>query len=132
MWPLGCASCRRISSASIPPTRKKPKAVTPYRMPIRLWSTVVNHDAKPVMARGRRRMAGCSSIRSTSAGVVTVGSRTVAISRLPECGWRSLQRIQVGDQLSDLVLAEIEVRHHRSRLHGGRVEEPPAQVGVVD
>ena len=27
--PLGCASWRRMSNASIPPTRKKKKAVTP-------------------------------------------------------------------------------------------------------
>jgi len=33
---------------------KKAKALTPYRMPIFLWSIVVNHDANPVTARGRR------------------------------------------------------------------------------
>jgi hypothetical protein len=32
----GSASCRRMSRASIPPTRKKTKADTPYRIPIRL------------------------------------------------------------------------------------------------
>ena len=28
MWPLGLASCSRISSASLPPMTKKAKAVT--------------------------------------------------------------------------------------------------------
>ena len=32
----GRASCRRMSSASMPPIRKKMKAEVPYRMPIRL------------------------------------------------------------------------------------------------
>ena len=33
---------------------KKTKAVTPYMMPIFLWSTVVNQLQKPVIAVGRR------------------------------------------------------------------------------
>jgi hypothetical protein len=32
--PLGAASCRRIRPASMPPTRKKANATTPYMMPI--------------------------------------------------------------------------------------------------
>ena len=31
-----CPSCRRISSASTPPSRKKTKVVTRYMIPIRL------------------------------------------------------------------------------------------------
>src|SRR5438477_12032703 len=100
-------------------------------MPIRLWSTVVNHDAGPVMARGRRMIAGSTSWTSGSGGVVTVGSRTVAISGLPECWSRSLQRVQISDELGDLILAQVEVRHHRSRLLAGWVAQPLAQVAVV-
>ena len=40
----GRASCRRMISASMPPTRKKMNAEVPYRIPIRLWSTVVSQD----------------------------------------------------------------------------------------
>src|SRR5690606_42153648 len=44
----GPASCRRISSASTPPTRKKNSDVQKYIMPMRLWSTVVTQLQKPV------------------------------------------------------------------------------------
>ncbi len=54
--PFGCASCARIRSASRPPTMKKANAVTPYMIPIFLWSTVVNQLQKPVVAVGRRRI----------------------------------------------------------------------------
>jgi hypothetical protein len=46
----GFASCQRISSASRPPIRKKRNAVAPYRMPIRLWSTVVIQLHSPVFS----------------------------------------------------------------------------------
>src|SRR5712691_74889 len=38
---FGVASCARISSASTPPSTKKPRLVTMYRIPMRLWSAVV-------------------------------------------------------------------------------------------
>src|SRR6266508_4130245 len=38
--PFGCANWSRMNRASIPPMRKNAKAVMPYRIPIRLWSTV--------------------------------------------------------------------------------------------
>ena len=41
------ASCRRISSASTPPRRKK-TASSRYMIPIFLWSAVVTHDVQPV------------------------------------------------------------------------------------
>ena len=40
----GTASSLRISSAKMPPTRKKPKAVVMYIAPIFLWSVVVSHS----------------------------------------------------------------------------------------
>src|SRR5262249_4863793 len=41
---FGVISCERMRSASRPPRAKKPSAVQMYRIPIRLWSTVVSHD----------------------------------------------------------------------------------------
>src|SRR5580658_10495486 len=55
MWPLGRASCRRMSSASQPPNRKKKKPVAVYMMPSRLWSTVVTQPQKPSLEDGRFR-----------------------------------------------------------------------------
>ncbi len=54
--PSGCASWARINSASSPPIRKNSRAVAPYRIPIFLWSMVVNQLQKPVVAVGRRRI----------------------------------------------------------------------------
>ena len=44
-------SCRRMSSASVPPSMKKTKVRTRYMIPIRLWSVVVTHDVQPVRSR---------------------------------------------------------------------------------
>ena len=64
---LGTMSCRRMSRASQPPTRKKNRANEPYRKPIFLWSTVVSQLMRPVLAVGRQKanegLAGaCSSL----------------------------------------------------------------------
>ena len=40
----------------MPPTMKKKKAVTPYMIPIFLWSIVKSHDLQPVVETGRRKM----------------------------------------------------------------------------
>ena len=45
---FGVQSCRRITSASSPPSTKNVPAETPYRMPIRLWSTVVSQLHRPL------------------------------------------------------------------------------------
>ncbi len=52
----GFASCERINNASHPPTMKNTNDEMPYRIPIFLWSTVVNQLQKPVVATGRRRI----------------------------------------------------------------------------
>src|SRR5438105_13554814 len=98
-------------------------------MPIFLWSMVVNHDAGPVTARGLRSSTDCS----TGSGAISTGggSRTVAITRLRGWSWRSLERIQVGDQRVDLVLREVQVGHHRAGLGSGRIAQPGGQVLVV-
>ena len=44
----GAANCILIKRASIPPVRKRMKAVTPYRTPIFLWSIVVIQFKIPV------------------------------------------------------------------------------------
>ena len=51
--PFGAASCRRIRTASSPPTIKKNSAAAEYIMPSFLWSTVNSHDFQPVDATGR-------------------------------------------------------------------------------
>ena len=38
----------------MPPTRKNTKAVTPYMIPIFLWSTVNSQDVQPFDDTGRR------------------------------------------------------------------------------
>ena len=38
----------------MPPTTKKTMALTPYMIPIFLWSTVNSHDRHPVDDTGRR------------------------------------------------------------------------------
>ncbi len=77
--PSGAANCRRINTASRPPTMKKNSAVAPYMRPSFLWSTVNSHDFQPVVATGRRNapyvrvgvMAGGAGV---SAGIVEPGA----------------------------------------------------------
>jgi hypothetical protein len=60
------ASWARIMRASMPPSIKKKNAVTPYRIPMRLWSTVVIQAQMPVGARGRRNMLVFAAMSSNS------------------------------------------------------------------
>src|SRR6266542_4443087 len=116
--PFGCASWSRMNRASIPPITKNANAVIPYRIPIRLWSTVVIQLQNPVVAVGRRsRPLLAPSVRTL----------TVAIAARPP----SLQRHQVGDQRLHLLVGEPVVGHPRPRLHRGGVLQPPFQVGPV-
>src|SRR5215211_3180350 len=59
-------SCRRISSASVPPSRKNANVRTRYMIPIRLWSVVVTHEVQPV----RRRSTSWATTWGTGAGAV--------------------------------------------------------------
>src|SRR5215218_3198829 len=59
-------SCRRISSASVPPSRKNTKVRTRYMIPIRLWSVVVTHEVQPV----RGRSISWATTWGTGAGAV--------------------------------------------------------------
>src|SRR5438552_12963850 len=110
-WPLGLASWARISSASLPPTRKKVNDVTPYRIPIRLWSTVVIQLHQPDVAFGRANTRRRDAMPS---GWVA----TVAMRRAAPPSARSLQAIQILDESVDLVLRE----------HGA--PRPPARTDV--
>src|SRR5580765_3245863 len=93
----------------MPPIRKNANALTPYRIPIFLWSTVVNQLHQPVISVGRR-------ITPVRAGTLVA----VAISL---CSLLR-QAIQVGDKGVDLLFREAVVGHLRAELHGVRVTEP--------
>src|SRR5436853_3808149 len=107
-------------------------------MPIRLWSIVVSHPTNPFVVRGRFSSGGSRGAWGASGRSVVTGSSVVVIGTLRLVsgggrgqGGRSLQRVQEGDELGDLVLAEVEVGHVRAGLLGGRIAQPPAKVVVV-
>src|SRR5688500_1270623 len=106
----------RSSSASTPPMMKKTNEVTPYRIPIRLWSTVVSHDTRPCVAFGRRKNGW------------RVGT---AIDMGLPCYERpcrpSFQAPQVLDQRLDLILVQVVVRHVGAGLHPWGVGQPLGQ-----
>src|SRR6266540_2201964 len=116
--PFGCANWSRMNRASIPPMRKNAKAVMPYRIPIRLWSTVVIQLQNPVVAVGRRSRPPLPP---------SAGTLTLAIATRPP----SLQGHQVGDERPHLLVAKPVVRHPRPRLHLRRILQPPLQVRLV-
>ena len=51
-------SCKRMISASMPPTRNQRKEVTAYRVPMRLWSTVLIQLQMPYSLFGLGKMRG--------------------------------------------------------------------------
>src|SRR5713226_2646328 len=113
-----------MSSASRPPTMKKTSAVTPYRIPMRLWSTVVTQPHHPLVAVGR-----ASRRRGRGAVPYSPSPATEAIGSQPP---PSLQAFEIRDQRTDLVLCEPEARHVRARLDRRRIVQPVAEVaGVV-
>ena len=61
----GRASCARIIAASIPPSRKKTKAVVMYRFPICLWFVVVSHPHNPGFDPHTRSICSRSALSST-------------------------------------------------------------------
>src|SRR6476469_2433782 len=63
---LATPSCRRMSSASVPPSMKNTKVRTRYMIPMRLWSVVVTHDVQPV----RSRSTLCAATWGTATGAV--------------------------------------------------------------
>src|SRR5947209_1037209 len=94
---------------------------------MRLWSIVVIQPQKPSVFRGRRNGETTDS-GAGGGGARAGGSRTVATNSLPGLRWRSLERFQVGDELGDVFLGQVEVRHHRARLGSRRVAQPGPEV----
>src|ERR1043166_4887166 len=102
----GFISWTRMMSASIPPIRKKRNAVVPYRMPIRLWSTVVIQLQMPVFDG------------AWAAGAWSSTEVAMAASGL-------LVRAEVGHQRGDLRARELPGQHHqRSFLDRVGIAEP--------
>jgi hypothetical protein len=59
-----------MMSASMPPVRKKRNAEVPYRIPIRLWSTVVTQDQAV-----ERVWAALPSMKAALVAIETLGKR---------------------------------------------------------
>src|SRR5690606_12168014 len=122
---------------------KNTMAATPYMMPMRLWSTVVIQLFQPVVAVG---LVNTPSGRCT---LVVPGGRAGGegawCSTIAMVGGSYLvERLEEGDQLVDLLLGQVEVRHPPDllpllevvqrcphRLLPGRVAQPGLQVGTV-
>src|SRR5437588_5075478 len=105
---------------------------------MRLWSMVVSHPTNPLVVLGRFSRGGSRGAWGDSGGAAATGSSVVVIGTLRQVsaggrgsGRRSLQRVQEGDELGYLVLAQVQVGHVGARLLGGRVAQPPPQVVVV-
>src|SRR5688572_13273195 len=96
---LGSASCVRISRASTPPTMKNRKAVTPYMIPMRLWSTVEIQLQKPCAAWGRANGRAGALVTATAMRGLLRGRRGQG-----QRGGPLLQRLQERDELVDLGL----------------------------
>ncbi len=67
----GRASSPRISSAMIPPARKKANEVTRYMLPMILWSVV----------RSRSRRTEPRLVGRTGSGRLTIGEGAVTVTR---------------------------------------------------
>src|SRR5205807_4614826 len=87
----------------------------------------------------RFRSGGSRGGWATSGSSVWTGSSVVVIGTLRQVsgggrglgGAWSLQRVQEGDELGDLVLAEVEVGHVGTGLLRRGVPQPAAEVVVV-
>src|SRR5687767_14602804 len=106
-------------------------------MPIRLWSTVMNHESAPVIERGRRstgsRRAGGAGTTSSVSGsrtvVIAVLLSGVPLSRLPLSRTQSLEGLQVGEELGDLVFGQLDRQDHLvAGLGLLRIAQPLAEV----
>src|SRR4029453_333965 len=97
-----------MKRASTPPMKKKNIAAPPYMTPMRLWSTVVSQLFQPDVDCGRvkppigRAVVVAPVVSSRGA----VGRSTIAI-RVSS----SVQRLEEGNQLVDLLLLQTEVGH---------------------
>src|SRR3990167_9432708 len=109
---FGVVSCARMTRERAPPATKNTRLVTTYRIPIRLWSTVVSQPAT------------LPRFQSLRYGVV---STLTATCRSP---LRREASLQVGDRRGDLLVAPAlpDGRHpvlpfSDQRLHALGVEQ---------
>src|ERR1700738_900944 len=93
---------------------------------------LVTQPQKPLVLVGRdRKGVSLTAASSPGAGASAGGSRTVATIDPSQCETcRSFERIQIADELGDLVLRQAQVGHHRPRLLAGRVAQPGPEVGI--
>src|SRR5579863_327846 len=94
---------------------------------MRLWSMVEIHPITPSVVLGRLKKRGGVGRASTG----SLGVAVTAISALDSWEASSLQRVQVGDQLGDLLLAQVPDPHVGARFGGLGISEPDPQVVVV-
>src|SRR3954463_16111413 len=109
-----------MRSASMPPMRKNMIAAAPYITPTRLWSTDVIQLRQPFDCPGRANTpSACAGVRvppdGRASGPVESGASMMAMfsssSRHVRARWVGPERGQIGDQLVDLRVAELEVGH---------------------
>src|SRR5439155_13131733 len=96
----------------MPPTRKNRKAVTPYRMPIRLWSTVEIQLQKPCSDFGRAK--GRAGARVTATAIVGLLSERLppplSGGHPPFPGQSLLEGLQERHELVDVRVGQMRAR----------------------
>src|SRR5215468_6318463 len=107
-------SCSRMTVASRPPMTRKPRAITMYMMPRRLWSTVVTQ----AWARSSHVFSGASAVRTMDSVVIR---KFLASAKRHEV---------VGDRV-ELGIVEGDGRHQRPGLEGIGALDPGAEVVAV-
>src|SRR5262249_61841310 len=104
----GRARGRRITRAPPPPMMKKTSAVSRYRMPIFLWSTVANHAYRPRVSVGPLIVAplarGGSGRRVARLPASRAPGRLFHMASPPLA--RSFQRLEVGDEVGHLAAGQ--------------------------
>src|SRR6185312_14942187 len=110
-----CVSWTRMISASMPPRIKKTSAVTRYRLPIVLWSTVASTPKRP---------GGVSHVRvRRSTGAVAMGARVATTNPL-------LERLEVRGERLQVARRHRHVGHVAARLDRLCADDPPHQIGL--
>src|SRR4051794_2474085 len=126
---LGPASCTRMSSARIPPSRKNTKAVRMNRRPMSLWSVDVSQPTNP----GRRpQVRSRASISATSAADAAAappesGPFPAPLRRATDASGL-FQALQVIEQRVHVPGPDRVHRHADARLDPLRVDDPARQV----
>src|SRR6478609_142702 len=124
-------SCRRISSASTPPSMKKTKVRTMYMIPIRLWSVVVTQDVQPVgCATTALAFTWGTGVRTCSVvAAMELGRPRLCLELLAGHGGRVVGGLQLGlARLDELLVLRRGDRPHAS----GHVRVvAPAQLGAL-